>query len=160
MLQTRDSFLIAKQSNLGYFMAIKKAKASYWADVLTKTITQNIWTAKQFVAPRNTPRFPSLLGASDPFSINKAFLDYLFPPKDLIPAMGSLSRDPSAEPHTSEENKYIVMKSSSSLAPGPDSIPFSVWKRVNLISSWILLDHLSPLVAFGYHSPSSKDATA
>jgi len=156
--QTPDSYHIARQSRLGYFKAIKRAKASYWADFLAKTSPNNIWTAKQLVAPRKTPRFPSLPDASNPVAINKALLDHFFPPKDPLPSRGRLKRNPTAKPLTEEEIKLALSKSSPSSAPGPDGIPYSVWKRVNLINPAILLELLSPLVAFGYHPPSLKIA--
>jgi len=40
--QTPDTFLTARQSKLGYFKAIKRAKAFYWADFLAKTSPNNI----------------------------------------------------------------------------------------------------------------------
>jgi len=156
--QTPDSYNIARQSKLGYFKAIKRAKASYWADFLAKTSPHNIWTAKQLVAPRKTPRFPSLPDASDPVAINKALLDHFFPPKDPLPSRGRLRKNPSATPLSKEEIKLALSKSSPSSAPGPDGIPYSVWRRVNLINPTIILELLSPLVAFGYHPSSLKTA--
>jgi len=157
-LQTPDSYAIARLSKLGYFKSIKRAKASYWADFLAKASPNNIWTAKQLVAPRKTPRFFSLPDASGPVAINKALLDHFFPPKDPLPDRGRLKRHPSAAPLTPEEIKLALCKSSPSSAPGPDRVPYSVWKKVNLINPTIILELLSPLVAFGYHPPSLKTA--
>jgi len=112
--------------------------------------------AKQLVAPSKTPRFPSLPDASDPVAINNALLDHFFPPKDPLPSRGCLKRNLSATPLTEEEIRLALSQSSPSSAPGPDDIPYSVWKRVNLINPAILLELLSPLVAFGYHTPSLK----
>ena len=116
--QTPDSYSIARQSKLGYFKAIKRAKASYWADCLTKTSPNNIWTVKQLVATRKTPRFPSLPGASNPVAINNALLDHFFPPKDPLPGRGCLRRNPSATPLTAEEIKLALSKSSPLVAFG------------------------------------------
>jgi len=157
-LRTPDSYTTARQAKLGYFKAIKRAKATYWADFLAKTSPDNIWTAKQMVAPRKTPRFPSLPNAADPVAINDALLSHFFPPKDPLPSRGRLERNGSAAPLTEEEIRLALSKSSPSSAPGPDGIPFSVWKRVNLINPSIILDLLSPLVMFGYHPPSLKNA--
>ena len=41
-----DAFLMVRQAKLGYFKAIKKAKASDWSDFLAKTSPNNVWTAK------------------------------------------------------------------------------------------------------------------
>jgi len=151
--QTSDTFLTARQSKLGYFKAIKRPKASYRADFVTKTSPNNIWTAKQLVATRKTPGFPSLPDASDTVMINKALLDHFFPPKDPLPGRGRLRRNPSAVPLSKDEITLARSKSSPSSAPGPEGIPYSVWKRVNLINHTIILDLLSPLVALGYHPP-------
>ena len=62
-----------------------------------------------------------------------ALLDHLFPPKDPLPSRGHLNKNPSPTPLTKEEIKLALSKSSPSSAPGPDGIPYSVWKRVNLI---------------------------
>jgi len=156
--QTPDSYSIARQSKLGYFKDIKRAKASYWADFLAKTSPNNIWTAKQLVTPRKTPRFPSLPDASDPVAINNTLLDHFFPPKDPLPNRGRLKKNPSTTPLTEEKIRLALCKSSPSSAPGPDGIPYSVWKKVDLINPAVLLDLLSPLVAFGYHPPSLKTA--
>jgi len=157
-LRTPDSYTIVRQSKLGYFKAINRAKASYWAYFLAKTSPNNIWTAKQLVAPRKTPRFPSLPDASDPVAVNKALLDYFFPTKDSMSTRGRLTKNPSATPLTKDEVKLAISKSSPSSAPGPEGVPYTVWTKVNLINPAIILDLLSPLVAFGYHPPSLKTA--
>jgi len=157
-LQTPESYSIARQSKLGYFKSIKTAKASYWADFLAKVSPNNVWTAKQLVASRKTPRFPSLPDASGLVEIHKALLDHFFPPKNPLPSRGRLTRNPSATPVISEEIKLAFSKSSPSWAPGPDGIPYSVWKKVNLTNPTIILKLLSPLVAFGYHPTSLKTA--
>ena len=156
--QTPNSYSIARQSKLGYFKAIKRAKASYWADFLAKTSPDNICTAKQLVAPRKSPRFPSLPNPLGPVAIKNALLDHFFPPKDPLPSRGCLKKKPSATPLTEGEIKLALSKSSPSSAPGPDGIPYSVWKSVNHINPTILLELLSPLVVFGYHPPSLKTA--
>ena len=50
-----DTRHLAKLSKAGYFKAIKRAKGAYWSSFLARTTPQNIWTAKQYVAPRKTP---------------------------------------------------------------------------------------------------------
>jgi len=157
-LRTPDSYATARQAKLGYFKAIKRPKATYWADFLAKTSPENIWTAKQMVAPRKAPRFPSLPDASDPVAINNALLNHFFPLKDPLPSRGRLEKNRSTAPLTEVEVRLALSKSSPSSAPGPDGIPYSVWKKVNLINPSIILRLLSPLVAFGYHPPSLKNA--
>jgi len=57
-----------------------------------------------------------------------------------------------------EEIRLALSKRSPSSAPSPDGIPYSVWKKVNLINPSIILELLSPLVDLGYHPPSLKSA--
>jgi len=85
-------------------------------------------------------------------------LDHFFPPKDPLPGRCRLKKNLSAAPLTSEDIKLAFSKSSPSSAPGPDGVPYSVWKKVNLVNPTIILELLSPLVAFGYHPPSPKTA--
>jgi len=114
--------------------------------------------AKQQFAPRKTQRFPSLPGPSGPVKINQGLLDHFFPPKDSLPSSGRLKKNPSATPLSKDQITHTLSKSSPSSALGPDGVPYSVWKRVNLIHPSIILDLLSPLVAFGYHPPTLKTA--
>ena len=51
-----------------------------------------------------------------------------------------------------------LCKSSPSSAPGPDSIPYSVWKRVHLAAPHLLTDLLAPLLRYGHHPASLKKA--
>ena len=86
---------VARLSRNGYFKAIRRAKASYLSSFLAKTTPQNIWTAKKFVSPRKTYRFPSLPEADSPVTINQALLDHFFPPRPAPPGRGRLALYPS-----------------------------------------------------------------
>jgi len=110
------------------------------------------------VAQRKTPRFPCLPDASDPVSINNPLLDHFSHPRATLPDRGRLQKISSAVPLSKDEITHPRSKSSPPSAPGPDRIPYSGWKKVNLINPTIILDLLSPLVAFGYHPPSLKSA--
>jgi len=156
--QSHDAFLTARLSQLGHIKAIKRAKASDSTGFLAKTSLNNMWTAKQLVAPRKTPRFPSLHGPSDPVMINRVLLDHFFPPKDPLPGRGRLTRNPFTVPFSKDEVRLVLYKSSPTSAPGPDGIPYTIWKRVNSINRTIIQELLSPLVAFGYHPLSLKTA--
>ena len=96
------------------------------------------------MAPRETPRFPSLTDASDSVAVKNALLAHFLPPKEPLPSRGRLSKNPSATPLTEKEMQLALSKSSPSSAPGPDSVPYAIWKKVNLINPAIILDLLSP----------------
>jgi len=86
------------------------------------------------------------------------------PPGPLVPTKGPhspegrLSRDPSTDHHASDETKHALRKPSPATSPGPDGIPYTVWKRVHNITPGILRDLLSSLVVFGDHPPLLKKA--
>ena len=155
---SNDNIHLAKLSKLGYFKAIKRAKGLYWSKFLARTTPQNIWTAKQYVAPRKTPHFPLLPEAYSLTAINDALLKYFFPPKPSPPVRGRLSPHPESTPLSQQEIKLALSKCSPSLAPCPDGIPYRVWKRVNAINPAVLLELLDPLVSLGYHLPCLKHA--
>jgi len=121
--QTQTTLLLARESRLGYFKAIKKARANYWADFLTKTTPRNIWTVKQFVVPRQTLRFPALPNAYNPVAINKAHLHHFFLPKHPFSPMGRLFHHPSAIPLTKQEVALALSKSYPFSAPSPLASP-------------------------------------
>jgi len=73
-----------------------------------------------------------------------------------MPGRARLTKNPSALPLSKEEITLALSNSSPSSAPGPNGVPYSVWKRVNLINPTIIIALLSPLVAFGYHPLSLK----
>ena len=90
--------------------------------------------------------------------INEALLAHFFTPKPKLPMRGRVHRPPLAAPLTKEDIAAALAKSSTSSAPGPDGVPYSVWKRVNATNPDLLLDLLAPLVAFGYHPTTLKHA--
>src|SRR5437899_3231708 len=57
-----------------------------------------------------------------------------------------------------EEIQRALSKSSNSVAPGPDQIPYGVWKRVYSINLDILISLLNPLILYGFHPLSLKKA--
>ena len=95
-----------------------------------------------------TPQRPSTPPSSNTFS-----------PRTPPPApRGRLAPHPGATPITPDEIKQALSKCSPFSAPGPDGIPYRVWKKLNSINGDILLNQLSPLVTFGYHPPCLKHA--
>jgi len=60
-------------------------------------------------------------------------------------------------PHQ-ERNQTRPLQILPLLSSRPQRVPYAVWKKVNLINPTIILELLSPLVAFGYHPISLKTA--
>ena len=148
----------AKLSKRGYFKAIKAAKATHWKKFLMDTTPRSIWTAKKFAIGKAVPRFPNLPDTESPTQINEALLRHFFPPRPSLSLPTILRPFTDHEPLLKSEIAKALRKSSSSSAPGPDSIPYLVWKRVHLVAPHLLTDLLAPLLKFGPHPTSLKKA--
>ena len=150
--------VIAKLSKQGYFKAIKAPKAHHWKSFLADATPRTIWTAKKFAVGRVAPRFPNLPDATSPQEVNQALLCHFFLPKPL-PIVPSILRPyKGSDPLLPGEITAALRKCSFSSAPGPDTIPYSVWKRVHLTAPQLLRDLLGPLLNLSYHPVSMKKA--
>ena len=97
----------------------------------SKVGAQDVWTAQRLAAGPQPDRFPSFPDASLPMEINTAVLSHFFPNKNPTPTPSILRpfrEVPSLGP---EEIAHALSKSSYTSAPGPDQIPYRIWKEVN-----------------------------
>jgi len=132
-------------------MAIKAAKNKHMSPFLLTRTPQNVWTGKRFVFGRAQPRCSSLPEAETPQQMSSVLLDHFVPPKAPFYPPPRLRPHKTAPPLTTEEIATALSKCSPTSAPGPDGIPYSIWKKVNNINPSILLQALAPLVTLGYH---------
>ena len=151
-------YATANLSKKGYFKAIKAAKAAHWRSLLASATPRSIWTVKKLSLGRLAPRFPSLPDATTPTQINDALLNHFFRPQPLRPLLSSLRPFADCTSLTAYEVSAALTKCSPSSAPGPDTIPYSVWNSLHRIAPDILTTLLSPLLLFGHHSSSMKMA--
>ena len=107
---------------------------------------------------RLAQRFPSLPDATTPTQINDALLNHFFPPEPLRPLPSILRPFADCTALTAEEISATLTKCSPSSAPGPDTIPYSVWKSLHRIAPDVLTSLLGPLLLFGHHPSSMKMA--
>jgi len=149
---------VARSSKAGYFKAIKAAQSKHSSSFLLTATPQSLWKAKRFAKGRAQPRFPSPPGAETPQQMNSVLLAHFFPPKEPLLPPPRLRPTRSAPPLTTDEIAMALSKCSPTSAPGPDGIPYSIWKQVNKINPAILLHILSPLVLPGYHPASLKSS--
>jgi len=103
-------------------------------------------------------RVPDLTGASDPAEVAETLLHHFFPPKPPPPPLLCLTRHEDNTPLTKEEISRALSESSNTSAPGPDHIPYSVWKSVHPLKPSLLPSLLDPQLAHGFHPPSLKKA--
>ena len=121
-----------RSARRSYFGAIKKAKFSHWAEYLSSMSPSSVWEAKKLACSGQQPRFPSFPDKDTPEGINSALLHHFFlaPPP---PSLADVNLFPFVDyfPVSLEEISALLAKSSSSAAPGPDSISYAVWNRVH-----------------------------
>jgi len=138
----------ARAARSAYFKAIKKAKRQQWCSFLASATPQTVWTAKKLAVGRPPAGFPELAGATTPPELHKALLDHLFPgepagaPETILLPFGN------CRALKAEEVNRARARSSPTSATGPDTIPNSVWKRINRVAPHLIHYLLAPLVAY------------
>ena len=90
--------------------------------------------------------------------VNTALLSYFFPVKDPTPTPSILCPFRDVACLGPEEITYALSKSSNTLAPGPDQIPYGIWMEVNKANPSLLLALLGPLLTYGFHPALLKEA--
>ena len=147
-----------RTAKLAYFKEIRRAKNSHWGTFLSSANHQTVWKAKQIAAGRQSPRFPSLPEATSPEEVRDALIDHCFP-AEVPPSCNTLFPVFNNVPAvTSEEVTRILSRSSPLSAPGPDTIPYAVWKTIHREIPDLLPALLGPLVERGYHPWSLRSA--
>ena len=107
---------------------------------------------------RSPPRFPTLPNASTPTQMKDALLGHFFPSSPSRPLPSILRPYKDYMELSPEEVSAALASCSPSTAPGPDTIPYSVWKAVHRIAPSVLTSLLAPLFRFGHHPSSLKKA--
>ena len=147
-----------KSSMTTYFKANPSAKKAHWSDFLSWATPPSFKTAKRFAFGRIPQRFPDLPGATDPSEVPETLLHHCFPPKAPPSPLLRLIHHKDYTPVTSEKVSRALAKCSNTSAPGPDHIPYWVWKSVPRLKPYLLPSLLDPLLDHGFHPPSLKKA--
>lgn len=145
----------AKAAKYAYFKSIKAAKAAHWNAFTANADLKDLWAASRLKRPKDPDNLPSFPNITDAESLNDTLISHFFPPKAMhvAPRPKNYQGTP---PVSQEEIKDALKSSSNTSTPGPDSIPYGVWKIVNKINPAILPSLLSPLLEFGVHPESFK----
>ena len=141
-----------------YFKAIKKAKKKDYKSFLEKVGAKDVWTAQRLAAGHQPDRFLSFPDASSPMDINTALLPHFFPHKDRTPTPSILRPFRDITSLRPEEVAHVLSKSSNTSAPSPDQMLYGIWKEVNKANPSLLLALLGPLLLYGFHQASLKEA--
>ena len=148
-----------RSARRSYFAAIIKAKFSHWSNYLSSLSASSVWEAKKLACGRQQPRFHSFPDRDTPEGINTALLDHFFPaPPPPTQADVNLTSFANYIPLSHEEISGALARSSSSAAPGPDTIFYDVWKKVHRSCPALLTNLIGPLLQYGHHPASLKKA--
>ena len=149
---------ITNLSKKGYLKDTKAAKAANWKSLLASATLRSIWTIKKLYLGKLASHFPSLPDETTYTQIQAALLNLLFPPQPprSLPSILRLLADCTSL--TPEEISTALSKCSPFSAPGPDTIPYSVWKALYRIAPDILHSLLGPLRLFGHNLSRMKMA--
>jgi len=147
-----------KSSRRTYFKAIASAKKTHESDFWSSATPHSLGTAKRFAFGLPPQRFPDLPGASNPAEVAETLLHHFFPPKPPHPPLLRLAHYEDYTSLTPEEISRTLSKSSNTSPPGPDHIPYSLWKSVHHLKPSLLPFLLDPLLAHSFHPPSLKKA--
>lgn len=146
-----------KQAKYAYFNAIKKAKSAHWNDFTANADRNQLWAAARLMKPKNQDTLPSFPGIHSPSDLNDALIHHFFPPRPPTHTE-SVYYHHHTPPITAEEVAKALAKSSNKSTPGPDQIPYGVWKDIHRLNPAIIPSLLTPLVEFGIHPRSLKRA--
>ena len=121
-----------KSARKTYFNAINNAQREHWRKFLANATTNDIWSAARYAKGPKFDLLPATAKAISPEDINRDLLAHFFPANQApFPSPPPL-KDKFGPPLTTEEVSYVLSKSSNTSAPGPHTIPYSVWKRIHL----------------------------
>ncbi|KAH0602248.1 uncharacterized protein H6S33_009889 [Morchella sextelata] len=145
-----------KAAKNAYFNAIKQAKQEHWNSFVSNASSQDLWRLKK-MASKMEDHVPSLPNSPTPTLLNKNLINAFYPPRTEAPSPPPINYQ-DVTPITPEKVQNVLKTTSNLSAPGPDTIPYSVWKRIHKANPLIITSLLNPLLAHGYHPLSLKRA--
>lgn len=125
---------------------MREKKKKDWEGFVENAKKNEIWIAHQFTKKRLGGKVPGKNLA--PREVDEMTMRHFFPPSEhpapaVSPAEGGFGQEAEVE---AWEIDRVLERCSNKLAPGPDQIPYTVWKRIHKendeIISWLASDLL------------------
>ena len=138
------------------FHAITVAKRRSWTNYLENADIRDMWRAKATIVGRVNPQIPSFPNAPTPEDVQDEMVKGFFPLLPPIPPRRPHLPDQGYSPIDPSEVSAALSKCSNGSAPGPDHIPYGVWKNVHRASKTLIPTLLDPLLKWGVHPTSLK----
>ncbi|KAL2696035.1 hypothetical protein AAEP93_003335 [Penicillium crustosum] len=152
-----------RQKRRAWTRTIEKAKSSHWKQFLDEAGEGKLW--KAYMKPRETwDCVPALRVGSEECAQNeekaKAFLDAFFPamsPPEFSPPATSATELP-WHPITESEIERSLKAAKGNTAPGEDTLPMLVWKRLWRHLKAFIVSIFTACVELGHHPRQWRSA--
>jgi len=143
-----------------YKSAIDKAKRKHWNNFLASATKNDVWTAHQFTKQRQPVRI--LGGYNDsPDETSQKIMEHYFPPSEdpISPRLPLRKELADSDCVTAGEVSETLEKYSNKSAPGPDQVPYGVWKNIHRMEGKIIPKLAEAMLEWGIHPPMLKEST-
>ena len=135
-----------KEQIKAYQSIVKKAQAAYWRAFLENAKMNNVWIAHQFTKKMLGDIVPGRHVHSSGFSLNKSIMHHFFlQNSDLValklPVFTRLEEQDEVD---GSEVSQTLQKCSNNSVPGPDQVPYRVWKHIYDVNRYVtskLINH-------------------
>jgi len=150
----------AKQAKKKYQNEVKKAKATHWRTFLENAKKNDMWTAHQFTKKRLGSTVPGGHNYPSAASLNLAIMQHFFlqnpNPVDMEPPRYVELEEKDAV--DASEVAQALRKCSNTSAPGPDQVPYGVWKGIHSVNRHVIPALINHMLRWSIHPLSLKDS--
>ncbi|KAJ5138858.1 uncharacterized protein N7515_003706 [Penicillium bovifimosum] len=162
---TTAAFEAMQQKRRAWTRTIEKAKSSHWKQFLDEAGEGKLWKAATYMKPRETwDCVPALRVGSEECTQNedkaKAFLDAFFPamnPPEFSPPTTPATELP-WHPITESEIERSLKAAKGNTAPGEDTLPMLVWKKLWRHLKAFIVSIFTASVELGHHPRQWRSA--
>jgi ribonuclease HI len=139
-----------------YTSAIHIAKKKHWNEFLLNANEEKLWKAVRYRKPKSPNNLPSFPNTNTPTELATKLVQSFFPPTQPTHTVTNHTAPPISQvpPVTANELSYILSRANSSSCPGPDSIPFSVWKEIHNCRPSLIPHLITACLQLGLHPRS------
>ncbi|CAG8068633.1 unnamed protein product, partial [Penicillium nalgiovense] len=162
---TTAAFEAMQQKRRAWTRTIEKAKSSHWKQFLDEAGEGKLWKAATYMKPRETwDCVPALRVGSEECTQNeekaKTFLDAFFPamsPPEFNPPTTPATELP-WHPITESEIERSLKAAKGNTAPGEDTLPMLVWKKLWGHLKAFIVSIFTASVELGHHPRQWRSA--
>ena len=150
----------AKEKKKAYQFSVKRVKAAQWRSFLENAKKNDVWTAYQFTKKRLGFMVPGGHAHVSASSLNESIMQHFFPPNPSLVALRPsvfVKLEEKDEVDATEVSQSLL-KCSNNSAPGPDLVPYGVWKGIHTVNRHVIPKLINHLLSWSIHPPALKDS--